>query len=135
MTQFNNLVKSIDVIISIDGKPLGGQQGAVLERKAQIIDITNKINGDWSESLSGIKTWNITCQGLYVIDDEALQTLEDCFMENKVVKVSFAIGSNTYNGSALLVDFPTSAIFNKEFKYNLKLLGTGPLEKERYNDF
>jgi len=56
-------------------------------------------------------------------------------MENKTVKVSFTIGSNTYNGSALLVDFPTSAIFNKEFKYNLKLLGTGPLEKERYNDF
>lgn len=135
MTQMNNLVKSIDVIISVDNIPLGGQQGAVLERKAQIIDITNKINNEWSESIAGTKSWNITCQGLYVIDDEALQKLEDCFMDNKTVQVSFAIGNNKYSGSALLIDFPTSAIFNREFKYNLKLLGTGALVKERYNDF
>ena len=135
MLQTNNLVKSIDVIVSVDGIALGGQQGAVLERKAQIIDITNKINGDWAENLTGTKSWNITCQGLYVIDDAALQKIEDCFMENKTVQVAFAIGMNSYKGNALVVDFPTSAIFNKEFKYTLKLLGTGPLEKSRYNDF
>jgi hypothetical protein len=56
-------------------------------------------------------------------------------MENKTVQVAFAIGMNSYKGNALVVDFPTSAVFNKEFKYTLKLLGTGSLEKSRYNDF
>lgn len=130
MIQTNNLVKSIDVILSANGKPLGGQQGAILERKSEIIDITNKINGAWAENLAGVKSWNITCQGLYVVDDECLELLEESFMNSWYLEVSFTIGNSRYHGDALIVDFPTTALFNKEFKYNLKLLGTGPLIKE-----
>jgi hypothetical protein len=30
-------------------------------------------------------------------------------------------------GKALITDFPLSAVYNKEFKYSIKILGTGPL--------
>lgn len=124
-----NLARSIDVVVSINGAQLGGQQGATLNRSAQIINITNKINADWQENLAGTKNWSITCSGLYVIDDNAFSLLENAFMNNKNVEVSINLGSRILVGKALVVDFPLSAVFNKEFKYSIKLLGTGALSE------
>lgn len=126
----NNVVRSVDVILSIGGKALGGQQSANLSRQAQIIDITNKIDGEWSESLTGKKNWSINCAGIYVINDEAFSMIEDAFLTNKHLDVSIAVGPDKLVGKALITDFPLNATFNQEFKYTIKLLGTGPLVKE-----
>lgn len=122
-----NVGRSVDVVIYLNNYPLGGQQGANLVRQAQVIDITNKINAEWSESLSGIKSWSIVCAGLYIVNDKSFALLEDAFMNNKPVEVSINVGSQQLKGKALITEFPLSAVFNKEFKYNLRLLGTGAL--------
>jgi predicted secreted protein len=123
----NNLAKSIDLVLKIDNKIIGGQQSAILNRKTEIIDITNHIDNEWQESLAGTKTWFINCNGLYVINNESLALLEDAFLNNKKLTVSFAIGNKKYEGECLIVDYPLNAIFNTQFKYSLKLLGTGQL--------
>ena len=128
--QKTNLNKSINVALYLDNIPLGGQQNATITRQAEMIDITNKINDDWTKSLAGKKSWSIQCSGLYVIDDRAFSLLENAFMNNKSIKVSISVGNNTLSGNALITDFPLSAIFNKEFKYNIRLLGTGALEQK-----
>lgn len=125
--QRTNVGRSVDVVVSLDNYPLGGQQGATFSRQAQVINITNKINSDWSESLTGTKSWSITCSGLYVTNDQSFALLEDAFMKNKPVEVTINLGSQQLQGKALITDFPLSAVFNKEFKYNLRLLGTGAL--------
>lgn len=127
MNQRTNVGRSVDVVVSIDNYPLGGQQGANLMRQAQVINITNKINSEWAENLTGVKSWSVVCSGLYVVNDKSFSLLEDAFMNNKKVEVSIKIGSQQLKGQALITDFPLSAVFNKEFKYNLKLLGTGAL--------
>lgn len=127
LNQRTNVGRSVDVVIYLDNYPLGGQQGANLVRQAQVIDITNKINAEWSESLSGIKSWSIVCTGLYIVNDNSFALLEDAFMNNKPVEVSINVGSQQLKGKALITEFPLSAVFNKEFKYNLRLLGTGAL--------
>lgn len=127
LNQRTNVGRSVDVVIYLDNYPLGGQQGANLVRQAQVIDITNKINAEWSESLSGIKSWSIVCAGLYIVNDKSFALLEDAFMNNKPVEVSINVGSQQLKGKALITEFPLSAVFNKEFKYNLRLLGTGAL--------
>lgn len=127
LNQRTNVGRSVDVVIYLDNYPLGGQQGANLVRQAQVIDITNKINAEWSESLSGIKSWSIVCTGLYIVNDNSFALLEDAFMNNKPVEVSINVGSQQLRGKALITEFPLSAVFNKEFKYNLRLLGTGAL--------
>ena len=128
--QKTNLNKSINVALYLDNIPLGGQQNATITRQAEMIDITNKINDDWTKSLAGKKSWSIQCSGLYVIDDRAFSLLENAFMNNQSIKVSISVGNNTLSGNALITDFPLSAIFNKEFKYNISLLGTGALEQK-----
>ena len=127
LNQRTNMGRSVDVVIYLDDYPLGGQQGANLVRQAQVIDITNKINAEWSESLSGTKSWSIVCTGLYIVNDNSFALLEDAFMNNKPVEVSINVGSQQLRGKALITEFPLSAVFNKEFKYNLRLLGTGAL--------
>ena len=127
LNQRTNVGRSVDVVVSINNYPLGGQQGANLTRQAQVINITNKINDEWAENLAGVKSWSITCAGLYVVNDKSFSLLEDAFMNNKKVEVSINIGSQQLKGQAIITDFPLSAVFNKEFKYNLKLLGTGAL--------
>lgn len=127
MNQRTNVGRSVDVVVSIDNYPLGGQQGASLMRQAQVINITNKINSEWAENLTGVKSWSVVCSGLYVVNDKSFSLLEDAFMNNKKVEVSINIGSQQLKGQALITDFPLNAVFNKEFKYNLKLLGTGAL--------
>lgn len=122
-----NLVKSIDVVLKINDEIVGGQQSASLIRQSAIVDITNKINGEWSESLAGIKSWSIDCSGLYLVNSTSLERIEDAFLNNYPVEVSFTIGDRKYKGVCLIVDFPLSTIFNTQFKYNMKLLGTGAL--------
>ena len=126
----SNVARSIDTVIRLNGVALGGQQGANLIRQTEAIDITNRINSDWAESLAGKKSWNIVCSGLYITNDRAFGLLEDVFMNNKTVEVLISFGSTKLKGNAIITDFPLSSVFNKEFKYNIKLLGTGALVPE-----
>ena len=127
LSQRTNVGRSVDVVVSLNNYPLGGQQGANFMRQAQVINITNKINSEWSENLSGTKSWSLSCSGLYVVNDKSFALLEDAFMNNKPVEVSINVGSQQLKGNALITEFPLNAVFNKEFKYTLKLLGTGAL--------
>ena len=126
----SNVARSIDTIIRLNGVALGGQQGANLIRQTEAINITNRINGEWSESLSGKKSWNVVCSGLYITNDDAFTLLEEAFMNNTPVEVSISFGKTKLKGNALITDFPLNSVFNKEFKYNIKLLGTGALMPE-----
>ncbi len=46
----------IDVVLSINGKPVAGQQNATLNRSMSPMDITNKMNEEWKDSRDGIRT-------------------------------------------------------------------------------
>jgi predicted secreted protein len=126
----SNVARSIDTVIRLNGVALGGQQGANLIRQTEAIDITNRIHGEWAESLAGKKSWNIVCSGLYITNDKAFVLLEDAFMNNKTVEVLISFGGSKMKGNAIITDFPLNSVFNKEFKYNIKLLGTGALVPE-----
>lgn len=122
--------RSIDVVLIADGAPVAGQQGATLNRSMSPIDITNQITGSWKESLGGLMSWNISCNGIYIKDNAGLRALEQAFLENKEITVKILVGSIHYTGQALITNFPLNAVFNTQFKYTLSLLGTGELRLE-----
>lgn len=122
--------RSIDVVLIVDGAPVAGQQGATLNRSMSPIDITNQITGSWKESLGGLMSWNISCNGMYIKDNAGLRALEQAFLENKEITVKILVGNTYYTGQALITNFPLNAVFNTQFKYTLSLLGTGELRLE-----
>lgn len=128
---FNGRVeKSIDIVLYINGKPVGGQTGATLNQTMTPIDITNKINGDWVEKIGGLRNWNIQCNGMYIADSDSLSLLEEAFMTNTEVVVEIIAENIHFKGRGLITNFPLSAVFDKQFKYNLTILGVGPLERK-----
>ena len=120
----------VDVILKINGVPVAGQLGANLMRSMSPINITNKINADWGDSLAGIKTWRVSCNGMFVVNANSLQMLEDAFMNNEEIDVSLRINGKNYFGRVLITDFPISSTYNAQFSYNVSLLGTGELHDE-----
>lgn len=120
----------IDVVIYVNNQPIAGQQNVTLNQSMSAIDITNKINGEWAERISGLRYWNIQCGGMYVVSADALEALENAFLSNTELDIKLRINNKVFKGKALLVDFPLSAAFQAQFKYSLRLLGVGELELE-----
>ena len=120
----------VDVILKVNGVPVAGQLGANLMRSMSPINITNKINADWEDNLAGVKTWRASCNGMFVVNANSLQMLEDAFMNNEEINVSLRVNGKNYFGQALITDFPVSSPYNAQFSYNLSLLGTGELQSE-----
>lgn len=120
----------IDVVLFVNDKPVAGQQNASLNRSMSPIEITNKINGEWKDSIAGLRSWKLQCGGMYVVSAEALTAIDDAFMNNEEVSVSLSVGEQKYFGKALITDFPINAVYQSQFKYTLSLLGVGELQRE-----
>jgi predicted secreted protein len=120
--------QGVDVVLSIDGLPVGGQQGAVLNRSMSPINITNKIQATWEQSIAGVKTWNIKCSGIYVKNSKSLLSIEEAFLNNNEITVNITIGDSSYRGQCLITNFPVNSVYNSQFKYNIDLLGIGALQ-------
>ena len=126
--------RGVDVVLMVNDIPVAGQQNASLTRSMTPIDITNKVFGSWKESLSGTKTWQVSCNGMYVKDAESYKALENAFMNNEELTVKVIMDNHSYVGQALITNFPLNAVFNDQFKYILQLLGTGELKIEDAED-
>lgn len=120
--------RSVNAILSIGDRPLGGQKNCILNRTMQPINVTNKIDGEWSKSLAGLKGWSINCTGIFIKDEESFDMLETAFYEGTEIKVSITDGNRSYEGFALITNFPVNINYNETFTYNINLLGTGELQ-------
>ena len=130
MDNLRPLHRGMDIILSINNKKIGGQSNARLNRTMSPINVTNKINGEWEKSLSGLKTWTLNCTGLVVKDEEAFQELEECSNSGTAVTVQLADENKTYRGTALITNFPIAAPYNTNFSYSITLLGIDELKLE-----
>jgi predicted secreted protein len=127
---FNPAQKGIDVILYVNKEPVGGQTGATLNQSMTPIEITNKIKAEWAENMDGLKMWNIQCNGIYLANSNSLSLLEEAFMSNAGIEVEIIINDIHFKGTGLITNFPLTAVFDKQFKYNISILGTGPLERK-----
>ena len=121
--------RGLDIIISIGENVLGGQRGATLNRSSEVIDITNKVSGGWTENLTSVKSWSVDCDGIFVVNDTALDAIETAFLNSQVVDVKIADETWGYTGKAVITDFPIEAAYDDAATYSLTLEGTGALAK------
>ena len=120
--------RGIDAIVYINDKPVGGQKNCILNRMMTPINITNKITGEWSDSIAGLKSWNLTCQGMFIKDEESFDKLEQAFYDGEKIKIKMSDNSRSYEGEALIVNFPITATYNDTFVYSITFTGAGELK-------
>lgn len=122
-----NIQRSIDTVLRIEDKDVAGQLNATLSRSASPVEITNQIKRDWAQNLTGTKSWQVSCNGVYINGATSFQLLEDAFMNDLEIDVIFTLGDKTYKGKGLIIDFPLNAAYNSQLKYSIEILGTGAL--------
>lgn len=123
----NQVQRSIDIVLYINDIAVAGQENVRISRNVDSIDITNNLNGEWKESIGGLKSWSVNSGGCYVKNSKSLTMLENAFLNNEEITVKIIMGKKHYQGQALIIDFPLNAVYNNQFKYTISLLGTGEL--------
>lgn len=132
----SNKIAGIDVLLSAsaDGgttkNVIGGQSGATLNRSTNVIEVTSKDGNGWSESLAGIKSWSVECEGFMVKDDAGLEALETAWENGDSIFVELAYNGKTYSGEAILSDFPNEFPQDDAVTFSISLTGSGALKKE-----
>lgn len=130
-------VAGVDVLLKVKKGSsfvaVGGQKGASLSRSAETIDVSDKNSNGWSESMVGLKSWSVDCDGFVVLGDEALTELYGAFDERKPVEIEIKVGTGTtgysYTGSAVIVDFPEEYPSDDAVSFSISLQGASPLTR------
>lgn len=119
--------KGVNATLFINDEAVGGQLNCTLNRTMKPITITNKIHGEWEESLAGVRGWSLNCSGMFIKDQESFNALEQAFYNGESITAKITDGNKDYVGTGLITRFPVSAVFNDTYTYNLTILGTGEL--------
>lgn len=131
----SNKLAGVDVLLkaSIDGgttkSVVGGQSGATLNRSTNVIEVTSKDGNGWAESIAGIKSWSVECEGFLVKDDAGLEALETAWENGDTIEVELEYNGKVYSGDAILSDFPNEFPQDDAVSFSISLTGTGALQK------
>lgn len=127
-------IAGVDVLLKItkgsSKVAIGGQKGASLSRSAETIDVSDKTSEGWSESIVGLKSWSIDCEGFVTLGDEGLAEVVKAFDSRSAIEVEIKVGAEngyTYTGSAIITDFPEEYQQDDAVTYSLSLTGASPL--------
>lgn len=66
---------------------IGGQTTADFSMSADDIDASNKASGGWGETYAGIKSTELSLEGIICNGDEGLAALKDAFINGEAVDV------------------------------------------------
>lgn len=129
-------VAGVDVLLKVKKGGsfvvVGGQKGASLSRSAETIDVSDKTSGGWAESIMGLKSWGVDCEGFVTIGDEGYELLEDAFDKREAIEVELKIGGEdgyTRTGKAVITDFPEEYQQDSAVSFSISLQGASPLTK------
>lgn len=128
-------IAGVDVLLKVKSSEgqfvaVGGQKGASLKRQADTIDVSDKTSGGWSESIMGLKSWSLDCDGFVTLGDSGFKLIHEAFDNRTPIEVEIKVGDTdgyTYSGSVVITDFPEEYASDDAVTYSLTLQGSSPL--------
>ena len=126
----NPVAKGLTTALYINNTLVAGGTGISLSQSSASVDISNQIEYQWTEYVSGLKTWAIQKTGFYILDEESLLLVEQAFLRGDKVKVKLKIGNRFLVGDAIIIDFPLNSTYDDNYKYIIRLQGCGALKYE-----
>ena len=132
-----SVTRGLDVLVyvgeSTNKKAIGGQKGCTLSLEADTIDISNKNDFGWASTISGAKSWTVSCEGQFIADDQGQQALFDAFVAGTDVQVEMknAAESVYFAGKAAITSLEVDAQFDDVCTLSMELQGIGALAVEK----
>lgn len=119
------------VTLSIGGEVMAHATSCSLSVNADLRDKTSKDSGGWSESLGGLRSWEMS--GDAFVDIAATDaSLADCFdfiVAGVGTTVVFTVDSQTYTGSGFITSVSADAGVEENATFSVSITGTGVLTK------
>ena len=120
-------------------------QSASISFSDSLIDVTTKDSNSWEEMISGRKSFTISTDGLFDLDDVTSRTSGEQFSDYAIAGTqifftfqrsanatggALSTGDQTgWSGSAFIESFEVSAGSDESVSYSVSLKGTGALVK------
>lgn len=123
-------IAGVDILLMAE---IGRQKWASLTREAETIDVTDKTSGGWSESIMGLKSWTIECEGLVTLGDQGLGHLHTCFDNGTLIDAAIKVGGEdgySYKGKVLITELPEEYAQDDAVTYSVTLQGASALVRE-----
>ena len=109
---------------------VGGQRSGDLNRTADEIDASCKTDSGWKVTLPGLKSWNISLENLYLLDDTGAAFVEEAFNEGEKIMVKFLYADGSYvTGVCSVTECTISTPHTDVATMNCTLSGVGGLTK------
>ena len=117
------------VTLSVAGEVMAHATSASLSVSMDLRDSTTKFSSGWSESLGGLKSWEMS--GDAFVDIAATNaSMADCFdalIAGAAVAAVFTVDSETYTGSAFITSVSADAGVEENTTFSVSLTGTAAL--------
>lgn len=132
------IVNATDVVLKID-VDAGSSYVKILHATTanltinrEMRDSTTKDSSGWSESLAGLKSWELSGDGFVDFDNsgtgiETDELITQMIDNAPVVTVEFGNSEKTYTGSAFITSISIDAGVEENSTYSISLQGTGAL--------
>ncbi len=107
---------------------VGGQRNSPLNQTADTIDVTHKESGGYKSTIAGLKGWDISLDGLAMLDDPGVDAIEYAYDKSKQVNIKFERPDGKYKtGWASVTEFSLDVSHDGEATISGSLEGVGPL--------
>ena len=137
------ILNATDVVISIHDTA-GTAHGSVVDKllfatsaslsvTRDLRDSTTKSSDGWSESLAGLKSWEMSGDGFveFTNTDSNTKNIKELFAQmvasDAAVEVKFSDGTTYYVGSAFITSLSVDAGVEENATYSISLTGNGAL--------
>lgn len=133
--QFFAESRGIDFLIYIntgtDAAPtytkVAGQRGGTFNLSSDEIDLSSKDNYGFTDRDYGTQEWSIDGDGVFIEGDTSHDAIIDAFLARQALLVRWTFPSGrSYEGHAIITEFPIEAPYDDVATYSLTLAGKGP---------
>jgi TP901-1 family phage major tail protein len=130
------VVKGIDLALSVGGVMVGCARSSSISMSTEMLNAACKEVGAWSASLPGQKSWEISTDGVLVVDvpEDAAQYRGFDFVKAWLAGTKLAVkfgtdktGHQVFNGDVYISNVEMTGEYEGEATYSVSLTGTGPL--------
>jgi len=126
-----------DIILSVTTgggtlQAIAFSTSASLSMSMDLRDSTNKSSAGWSQSLGGLKSWEMSSDAFVDIDSPSGADIEELFVSwntGTEIAVSFGKSGMLYTGNALITSISVDAGVEENATYSISLTGSGELEQ------
>ena len=117
------------VTLSVASEVMAHATSASLSVSMDLRDSTTKSSVGWSESLGGLKSWEMSGDA-FVDLTSTNASMADCFdalIAGAAVAAVFTVDSETYTGTALITSVSADAGVEENTTFSVSLTGTAAL--------